>query len=357
MVGAAQNQRRAWRGLLALLVAALIAVPLLVAQAGAAGAFYGTPVTPSFGAAIEPLSSYEPPATCLSSVTPGVRTLQTLLARAYTWKTSFGTLRRCSGKATSEHNEGRALDWMLNASNANDVRLASTVLTWLLKTDTSGNQFANARRLGIMYIIWNRKMWRAYDASAGWRPYTGSVPHTDHIHFSLSWAGARGQDTWTFPSASAPQTCDAPTRSCLRPGDPDVYTTAGARVVGGREWVTSCVASTVTSTTRRCVTSLRGLVTTSVNGRYATSVGWLQHATTYVDTEQPAWHLNAAAAPLSGDAAGSVLRVVCSPDADSGPRTCHDYRWATTLVRTGTPTGFTYRTAIGWSYYQSVVLT
>ena len=38
---------------------------------------------------------------------------------------------------------------------------------------------ANARRLGIMYMIWNRRIWSSYKASSGWRKYSGSNPHTD----------------------------------------------------------------------------------------------------------------------------------------------------------------------------------
>jgi len=53
-----------------------------------------------------------------------------------------------------------------------------------------------ARRFGIMYIIWNKKMWRAYDPGRGWAAYTGSSPHTDHIHFSFSWDGAYGRTSW-----------------------------------------------------------------------------------------------------------------------------------------------------------------
>ncbi len=33
-------------------------------------------------------------------------------------------------------------------------------------------------------------MFRLYDAGRGWAAYTGSSPHTDHVHISFSWAGA-----------------------------------------------------------------------------------------------------------------------------------------------------------------------
>ena len=53
-----------------------------------------------------------------------------------------------------------------------------------------------AARLGIMYVIYNRKIWASY--SPGWRDYTGADPHTSHIHISLSWNGARAHTSfWT----------------------------------------------------------------------------------------------------------------------------------------------------------------
>jgi hypothetical protein len=52
------------------------------------------------------------------------------------------------------------------------------------------------RRLGVMYIIYNRRIWASYRAEEGWRPYAGTNPHTDHMHFSFSWAGARKQTSY-----------------------------------------------------------------------------------------------------------------------------------------------------------------
>ena len=49
-----------------------------------------------------------------------------------------------------------------------------------------------ARRLGVMYIIFNRRIWRAY-GDPGWGAYSGTNPHTDHIHISLSYDGSTGR--------------------------------------------------------------------------------------------------------------------------------------------------------------------
>lgn len=42
---------------------------------------------------------------------------------------------------------------------------------------------SNAQRLGVTYVIWNRRIW---NPTQGWKPYTGtSNPHTDHVHVSF----------------------------------------------------------------------------------------------------------------------------------------------------------------------------
>jgi hypothetical protein len=73
-----------------------------------------------------------------------------------------------------------------------------------------------ARRLGIMYVIWNRRMWSAWDP--GWEvfcvqrgrrckdPDSKAVlhPHNDHVHFSFGWPGARMQTSYWLPDLSRP---------------------------------------------------------------------------------------------------------------------------------------------------------
>lgn len=102
------------------------------------------------------------------------------------------------GSGTSEHYEGRAWDWGLNVHNAAQRRTAHHFLHWLLRKDSQGRVAAKARRLGVMYVIWNRRIWSSYRHGEGWRRYPGSDPHRDHIHVSLSWAGAKGKTSyWT----------------------------------------------------------------------------------------------------------------------------------------------------------------
>jgi hypothetical protein len=152
------------------------------------------PKTPPFSKTIDAYASYQGGTTCSPTDKPGAVDVKNIVIATYhnAW---WGIHRACTS-STNEHKEGRAIDVAFNASNATQLKNANDYLYWLLKPDQYGNRNAMARRLGVMYLIWNRKMWRSYNPTAGWQPYSGSNPHTDHIHISLSWAGARRQTTW-----------------------------------------------------------------------------------------------------------------------------------------------------------------
>jgi hypothetical protein len=179
--------------LLAQLAAVVTAAALTLTVAPLAAV--AAPPTPVFGSAIDDYAAYDAQDTCDTDAKPGTLALRDMLNGAYGNHTAY-IGRACSEGGTSEHKEGRALDYMLNVNNASQRADAEDILGWLLATDQHGNQHANARRLGIMYLIWNHRIWSSSRASEGWRSYSGSNPHTDHIHFSLSWAGARKRTSW-----------------------------------------------------------------------------------------------------------------------------------------------------------------
>jgi hypothetical protein len=95
--------------------------------------------------------------------------------------TDLGITRECGVGGKSEHKEGRAWDWGIPASADVDG-----FLSWLLDSNAE-----NARRAGIMYLIYNHQAWRAYK-DPHWVPYTGPDPHDTHIHISLSRQGGAG---------------------------------------------------------------------------------------------------------------------------------------------------------------------
>lgn len=133
---------------------------------------------------------------------------------------------RCSG-GPSEHCEGRALDFGsagardLLATDAADRARVREIFRWLMiDTDGVGARCDRARALGIMYMIWDSRIFnfdpdldgagckansgKNYNElsawwSSTWRPYSCSGDtgcHRDHIHFSQTWPGARKNTAW-----------------------------------------------------------------------------------------------------------------------------------------------------------------
>jgi Putative peptidoglycan binding domain len=171
-----------------LVSATALAFAMTVGMAPAAQAI---PVPPSkaLPAALDARTPYEPQVSCDPRPKPGVSAFAALMMARY--KTaSIGTYRPCLGDI-SEHYDGRAMDWMLNVNNPTQRAIANSVTGWL-----SANNGAMARRFGISYIIWNKRMWREYRPQLGWASYTGAVPHTDHVHISFSWDGAMRRTSW-----------------------------------------------------------------------------------------------------------------------------------------------------------------
>jgi hypothetical protein len=188
---------------------AAVAAPTATAQAGPEGDYsalgpatdpftasaLAEPETPRFGPEIDAYAAYDGQDTCDPAPKAGTVALRAIFDEAYGSHAGY-IGRACDQGGRSEHKEGRALDYMLNVGNPQDREVANSILGWLLATDEHGNTHAMARRLGVMYIIFDKRIWSAYNASGDWREYGGSHPHTDHIHISQSWAGAGQQTTW-----------------------------------------------------------------------------------------------------------------------------------------------------------------
>ncbi|HEU5456018.1 MAG TPA: peptidoglycan-binding domain-containing protein, partial [Nocardioides sp.] len=170
--------------------ASVLAFPLLASTAEAATYPYPKPAG-TLPVALDVAAPYQKGTLCLTENQPGAVAFAKLLNATYGTRT-YGILRTCA----AEHGEGRALDWMINASNPDQLALANALTRWLAAPDAQGRPGAMAKRFGINYIIWNRQMWRAYDPGRGWAQYYGVSPHTDHIHFSFNWDGAYKRTSW-----------------------------------------------------------------------------------------------------------------------------------------------------------------
>jgi len=188
--------RRPLPGLLALLTAGLALAPALPAAAAAPLPVPQAAV--SLPADLEDLAPYVAQDSCDPVAKPGTLALARLLTATYAGSTIASLARPCgTDSAVSEHYDGRAVDWGVVAAVPAQAAQAQALLDWLLAADEQGRPAANARRLGIMYVIWDARIWGTWDQT--WKPYACSgvtACHRDHVHLSLSWAGARGVTSW-----------------------------------------------------------------------------------------------------------------------------------------------------------------
>ncbi len=176
-------------------LAGLLTGVLLPAPSGAAGSppvpFPSSPkgLKPpvTLPSELDPVPLYQPQIACQPGTPEGVSKLRALVLDTYKIGGSGNTARTCN-EGTSEHADGRAWDWMVAVKTTKEKEAAADFLAWLTKDDGKW-----ARRLGIMYVIYNAKIWAAYRASDGWRT---SYDHVDHVHISFSWNGAHANTSF-----------------------------------------------------------------------------------------------------------------------------------------------------------------
>jgi hypothetical protein len=147
------------------------------------------------GPDIEQYPSYEGQSTCDPTDKPGTVALRNTLLAHYPVTVSFGISRACNIGGKSEHKEGRAFDWGANVNNPVQRAAVENFFKVVFATDSYGHTDAIARRMGLMYVIWNKQI-RMLRPGSSWEPYSGDSPHTDHVHISMSWAGARAQTSF-----------------------------------------------------------------------------------------------------------------------------------------------------------------
>ena len=184
----------------------------LVLSVGASTSLSVVPAHAQYVMPVESYPTYQPQKKCARKAKPGTVALgQWLVARGGAFG---GTLRSCSSGGTSEHKDGRAFDWMLDARDADDRAIADAFLIEAFADDELGDTDALARRMGIMYVIWDDRMYAAWDGfepkrylSSGCRnrrTCSATLRHRDHVHISLSKRGARGLTSWYVEQAAQP---------------------------------------------------------------------------------------------------------------------------------------------------------
>ena len=198
---------------LALLPTLLVAAASASAEEGAASARGIVTSSAPYLMPVEPYAGYQPQTKCRRKPKPGVLALADwLVARGG----GYGAIsRECAGSSTSEHKESRAFDWVLDATSETDQALVAAMLEEIFAPDDTGQPHALARRMGIMYVIWDDQMYAAYDGfvakrylSSGCRTRRSCSPtlrHRDHVHISLTRKGAKGRTSWyAVPQPVAP---------------------------------------------------------------------------------------------------------------------------------------------------------
>ncbi len=160
--------------------------------------------SPGAAAEIEDYARYQPQEHCHPKAKPGTKALARWLLRRGGGEGPMS--RSCKSGGTSEHKEGRAFDWTLDASRKKDRKVAQAFFEFAFAEDKHGNTDAKARRMGIMYLIWNDHMyagWNEFDkedylSSSCKKPHKCSktLRHRDHLHISLSRPGGKGLTSW-----------------------------------------------------------------------------------------------------------------------------------------------------------------
>ncbi|MGB6021835.1 MAG: peptidoglycan-binding protein [Ornithinimicrobium sp.] len=161
--------------------------PLPLLEADPAYPVPGPPVNDELPKDIDAAEPWQPNVICDPVDKPGVEAFGNLIGQTYD-RAHYTTSRSCIDQK-SDHYDGRALDWPLDAGNPSDRRIGDAVAMWL-----SANDGEMAKRFGIQSIIWNAHSWRPN--GSGWQGYVGQSAHTDHIHFSFTWDGAMMRTSW-----------------------------------------------------------------------------------------------------------------------------------------------------------------
>lgn len=138
--------------------------------------------------------SWESAVRCTGGPAPGALAFMRWFVENYHTKGGFNLgIYNCrsvrGASTTSMHGEGRACDFGFPVGDKDGDALLRLLL-------------AHVGSLGIQAIIYERRIYSA--KSPGGRPYTGLVPHTDHLHVELTREAAQHLTYATIKRVLAP---------------------------------------------------------------------------------------------------------------------------------------------------------
>lgn len=153
---------------------------------------------------VEDYASYQPATRCSPKPKPGAVALSQWMVDTYGGGST--SISRACGDSTSEHTEGRAVDWPADVGKVADRKRVGRFLHRILRTDQAGEDHAWARRMGVMYVIWDDTMYAAWDrfepkaylssSCKKRRSCSKTLRHRDHVHVSLTRQGGKGRTSW-----------------------------------------------------------------------------------------------------------------------------------------------------------------
>lgn len=91
---------------------------------------------------------------------------------------------------TSDHERGNAFDLTHDPVGGPDCN------DWAEAVKASGDP-------RVKYVIWNHRIWNP-SVSPAWRPYSGSNPHTHHMHVSIHASGRDDLRPWPWSTGTVP---------------------------------------------------------------------------------------------------------------------------------------------------------
>ncbi len=182
----------------------LLSIPLclalgvvLLGAAGPAAAYEGSP---------EGYVSYQPQKKCRDKPRAGTAALASWINKRFDTGTAAASMRSCDSGGVSEHKDGRAIDWMMDATKKKQRKIVGRFLDRVLEADDDGNAHALARRMGLMYVIWNDHIYASYrqfektdylsSSCPSKKKCSATLRHRDHVHLSLGRPGGRGDTSW-----------------------------------------------------------------------------------------------------------------------------------------------------------------
>ena len=178
----------------ALLVAAVMTAACLAGPAAVAG-------VEGSGLPVEDYASYDPQTTCTKKPRAGTVVLGEWLVATY-GGTGGAVNRPCSGSGSSEHKDGRAVDWTLDADNPADRKLAKAFLAAAFAPDAAGDRPRWLAGWGSCTSSGTTSSTRRTTSSSrssylssscrSKRKCSKTLRHRDHMHLSVSKAGAKG---------------------------------------------------------------------------------------------------------------------------------------------------------------------